>query len=454
MFRPHAQLLTVLCGLLLFVYFAPVTSTSQATHHSLSLNGTSSYVSVPNSTSLSISGPITIEAWIKVNAINGNYQDIVCKESYGQAGTGGGYELAITNTGKVRLDLYQSHNQYTTAIGSTTVSTGVWHHVAGVFDGSQIRVYLNGVLDGSLSTGNGPASGTSALNIGKSTYTTYYFGGLIDEVRISAAALYSANFTPGLGPGSNTRALWKFNGQTTNDFSGNGNNGTLQSGATYSTSVPSTSNNAPTVAITDPQHNTAFPAGSTIMIDATATDSDGIVTKVDFYQGTTLLGSDTTAPYSFAWNNVAGGVYSLTAKATDDNTAVTTSGAITINVFDSSSFHSLSLNGTSSYVSVPNITSLSISGPITIEAWIKVNSINGNYQDIVCKESYGQAGTGGGYELAITNTGKVRLDLYQSHNQYTTAIGSTTVSTGGMASRGGGIRRQSDTCLSEWRAGR
>ena len=345
---------------------------------------------MPNSTSLSISGPITIEAWIKVNAINGNYQDIVCKESYGQAGTGGGYELAITNTGKVRLDLYQSHNQYTTAIGSTTVSTGVWHHVAGVFDGSQIRVYLNGVLDGSLSTGNGPASGTSALNIGKSTYTTYYFGGLIDEVRISAAALYRANFTPGLGPGSNTRALWKFNGQTTNDFSGNGNNGTLQSGATYSTSVPSTSNNAPTVAITDPQHNTAFPAGSTIMIDATATDSDGIVTKVDFYQGTTLLGSDTTAPYSFAWNNVAGGVYSLTAKATDDNTAVTTSGAITINVFDSSSFHSLSLNGTSSYVSVPNITSLSISGPITIEAWIKVNSINGDYQDIVCKESYGQ----------------------------------------------------------------
>ena len=59
-----------------------------------------------------------------------------------------------------------------------------------------MRVYLNGVLDGSLSTTNGPASGTSPLNIGKSTYTTYYFGGLIDEVRISAAALYSANFTP------------------------------------------------------------------------------------------------------------------------------------------------------------------------------------------------------------------------------------------------------------------
>ena len=76
------------------------------------------------------------------------------------------------------------------------------------------------------------------LHIGKSTYTGYYFGGLIDEVRISATALYSANFAAGLG---GPRGLWKFDGQTANDLSGNGNHGTLQSGATYSTSVPSQS---------------------------------------------------------------------------------------------------------------------------------------------------------------------------------------------------------------------
>jgi hypothetical protein len=199
---------------LLVVCFRPVTSISQGTLHSLSLNGTSGYVSVPNSASINISGPITIEAWIKLNASTGDYRDIVCREAWGQAGTGGGYEFAITNSGKVRLDLYQSHNQYTTAIGVTTVTANAWHHVAGVFDGSQIRVYLDGVLDGSVSTTNGPASGTSVLNIGKSTYTTYYFAGLIDEVRLSAAALYSGNFSPGLGPGSNTRGLWRFDGQT------------------------------------------------------------------------------------------------------------------------------------------------------------------------------------------------------------------------------------------------
>ncbi len=429
MFRLHAQLLTIASVIALLVLLVPETSTSQGTKHSLSLNGTSSYMSLPYSGALDISGPITVEAWIKLSSVNGNYQDIVCRETWGQAGSGGGYEFAITNAGKLRFDLYQSHNQYTTAIGSTTVTTNVWHHVAGVFDGNQIRVYLDGQLDGSLSTTNGPASGTSPLNIGKSTYTSYYFGGLIDEVRISAVALYSSNFAPGLGPASNTRALWRFDGQTTNDTSGTGNHGTLQSGAVYSTDVPATSNNAPTVTITDPLSNTTFAAGSTIVIDASASDTDGIVSKVDFYQGTTLLGTDTSIPYTFAWNNVPSGVYSLTAKATDDNAAVTTSSAITINVPGASGLHSLSLNGTSSYMSVPNSSTINIIGPITIEAWIKLASINGNYQDIVCREAWGQAGTGGGYEFAITNTGKLRLDLYQSHNQYTTAIGSTTVTT-------------------------
>ncbi len=430
MWRLISLLLSAFCAALVVLYMATETTTTQAANNSLSLNGSSGYVSVPSSATINISGPITLEAWIKVNAINGSYQDIVCRESWGQAGTGGGYEFAITNSGKLRLDLYQSHNQYTTVVGATTITTGQWHHVAGVFDGSQMRVYYNGVLDGSLSTTNGPAAGTSALNIGKSTYAGYYFGGLIDEVRISGAALYSANFSPGLGPANNTRGFWKFDGQTATDQSGNNNHGTLQGGSSDSTNVPAPSNNAPTINLTDPLHNTAFAAGSTVMIDAVASDNDGFVARVDFFQGTTLLGSDASGPYSFAWNNVPGGLYSVTAKAVDDDSAVTTSTAVTINVIDSSALHSLSLNGTSGYVSVPNSATINISGPITIEAWIKVNAINGSYQDIVCRESWGQAGTGGGYEFAITNTGKLRLDLYQSHNQYTTVVGASTVTTG------------------------
>src|SRR6185369_1649294 len=196
--------------------------------------------------------------------------------------------------------------------------------------------------------------------LGRVPYTTYYFGGLIDEVRLSAAALYTSNFTPGLGPASNTRALWKFDGQTSADASGNANHGTLQSGASYSTDVPTASNNPPTIALNDPQPNTAFNAGATVVMDATASDSDGIVSRVDFYQGTTLLGTDTSSPYTFNWPNVAGGVYSLTAKATDDGGAVASSNVITVNVLDSATLHSLSLNGSSSYMSVPNSATINI----------------------------------------------------------------------------------------------
>ena len=212
-----------------------------ASNHSLSLNGTTAYAGVANSSSLNITGAITVEAWIKLNSI-GAYQAIISREAFQQAGTGGGYRLVVNDTGKLRLDLFQSHNTYTTVIGTTTVTTGVWHHVAGVFDGSQMRVYLDGVLNGSVSTTSGPASGTGGFYIGRFSYSfnPYYFGGLIDEVRVSAAALYTSNFTAGLGPGSNVRGLWRFDGETANDFSGNGNNGTLVGGASYSANVPPT----------------------------------------------------------------------------------------------------------------------------------------------------------------------------------------------------------------------
>ena len=84
-------------------------------------------------------------------------------------------------------------------------------------------------------------------------------------------------------------------------------------------------NGSPTVNITSPANNSNFTAPADITINATASDSDGTISKVEFFRGSTLLGQDTTAPYSFAWNNVAAGYYNLTAKATDNDGATTTS---------------------------------------------------------------------------------------------------------------------------------
>jgi chitinase len=92
------------------------------------------------------------------------------------------------------------------------------------------------------------------------------------------------------------------------------------------------SNNAPTAQLTSPANGATFTAPANISIAATASDSDGTVAKVDFFQGTTLLGSDTTSPYSFSWTNVPAGTYSLRAVATDNLGAIGNSATASITV--------------------------------------------------------------------------------------------------------------------------
>ncbi|MEV4169303.1 glycoside hydrolase family 48 protein [Nonomuraea sp. NPDC049709] len=89
---------------------------------------------------------------------------------------------------------------------------------------------------------------------------------------------------------------------------------------------------APTVSLTSPTAGQTFTAPATVPIAANAADSDGTVAKVDFYQGSTLLGTDTSSPYSYSWTNVAAGSYSITARATDNAGLTTTSSPVGITV--------------------------------------------------------------------------------------------------------------------------
>ncbi|UBU13184.1 glycoside hydrolase family 48 protein [Nonomuraea gerenzanensis] len=89
---------------------------------------------------------------------------------------------------------------------------------------------------------------------------------------------------------------------------------------------------APTVSLTSPTAGQTYTAPATVAIAANAADADGTVAKVDFYQGSTLLGTDTSSPYSYNWQNVAAGSYSITARATDNAGLVTTSSPVGITV--------------------------------------------------------------------------------------------------------------------------
>ncbi|TDD19271.1 cellulose 1,4-beta-cellobiosidase [Nonomuraea diastatica] len=94
-------------------------------------------------------------------------------------------------------------------------------------------------------------------------------------------------------------------------------------------------NAAPTVSLTSPSAGQTYTAPASVAIAANAADSDGTISKVDFYQGSTLLGTDTSAPYTHNWTGVAAGSYSVTARATDNGGATTTSSPVGITVSQS-----------------------------------------------------------------------------------------------------------------------
>jgi hypothetical protein len=89
-------------------------------------------------------------------------------------------------------------------------------------------------------------------------------------------------------------------------------------------------NISPTVVITSPGNNSTFAAPAIITITADAFDPDGTIALVEFYNGMTRLGSKSSTPFNITWNNVVQGTYSITAVATDDIGAKTTSPAISV----------------------------------------------------------------------------------------------------------------------------
>ena len=99
-----------------------------------------------------------------------------------------------------------------------------------------------------------------------------------------------------------------------------------------SAAPPPPSNQSPTVSLTSPPNGASFTSPAKISLAASAADPDGSVARVEFFNGGNKLGEDTSAPFTSQWNVGATGTYTLTARATDNSGAVTTSSPVTITV--------------------------------------------------------------------------------------------------------------------------
>jgi regulation of enolase protein 1 (concanavalin A-like superfamily) len=91
-------------------------------------------------------------------------------------------------------------------------------------------------------------------------------------------------------------------------------------------------NQDPSVALTSPSNSATFAAPASITLSASASDPENQLARVEFYSGSTRLGTDTSAPYSFAWSNVAAGTYTLRAVAFDAAGNSATSSSVTVTV--------------------------------------------------------------------------------------------------------------------------
>jgi chitinase len=94
-------------------------------------------------------------------------------------------------------------------------------------------------------------------------------------------------------------------------------------------------NTPPTVTVTNPAPGAIFAAPANVTIQASASDSGGSVTNVQFLVDSTSLGNDTTAPYSAVANSLTAGSHTLFAIATDNNGATATN-SVSISVVNPS----------------------------------------------------------------------------------------------------------------------
>lgn len=109
-------------------------------------------------------------------------------------------------------------------------------------------------------------------------------------------------------------------------------NGHSGKSANVSVTVGSSTNKPPVVSLTAPANGASYTAPASIGLSASASDPEGKLARVEFYAGSTRLGTDSSAPFAMTWSSVPAGTYTLTAVAFDTAGVRGTSAGVTVTV--------------------------------------------------------------------------------------------------------------------------
>jgi len=140
-------------------------------------------------------GPFTAEAWVQINNADAGTQGIINRDVVDAGGEARSWKLGLDSDGAtLELDVFTDDTSFETAAASEPLAEGTWHHVVGVFDGTNLMVYVNGTKVGEQPLGASTWNDTNApLRIGTDACCDDRdFNGEIDQVRVWNTALTEA----------------------------------------------------------------------------------------------------------------------------------------------------------------------------------------------------------------------------------------------------------------------
>ncbi len=227
--------------------FTTVYDPGSTNGYSLSLNGTSQYVNCGNPAAFNNLTAITLEAWIyPTNFLDAPHKNTIIAKDFWGAGANEGFAFRYGSANRTLSFVMSNGSSGWNEIAIPNVLTlNTWQHVAATYNGSAIKLYVNGTQVGSLNRSGVIPPSLRNLLIGQCPASSRFMKGLIDEVRIwniaRSAEEIQSNLYSNLAPHTNLVAYYKMtngNGALLTDNSGNGHYGTLVSDPLWSHDTP------------------------------------------------------------------------------------------------------------------------------------------------------------------------------------------------------------------------
>lgn len=166
---------------------------TDGSHNAALFNGSDGYISIDNANELNFSDALTVEGWVKLNTIGAGNQATIAGKWNDLSGNYREYLLTVNAFGQATFYLSSTGSDYPKAMWNTPLTTGVWYHLAGTYDGSNIKLYVDEDLKATTPFTSNLSINTEQLLIGANDG---YGGGLrkftdgyIDDVRIWKTAL-------------------------------------------------------------------------------------------------------------------------------------------------------------------------------------------------------------------------------------------------------------------------